>query len=217
MDSKSINTFIVNLMIRTDRKKHSIEQFNDKSEFNFNIIEAIEHKRGANGLWETILGIIRKASDRQDDFIILCEDDHEFTAEYSYPLLLDAINEAQRKNADVLLGGVSWFDSALQIGKGMFWVDRFNGLQFTIIFKRFYNAILEADFSQHDSADFKISTLTDNAMVIYPFISVQKEFGYSDVTNKNGEEGHVSNLFKTRSDKLEQLVTVADFHSLIFE
>jgi hypothetical protein len=58
-----------------------------------------------------------------------------------------------------------------------------------ILFKQFYNAILETEFGEYDAADYKIAALTNNIFFIYPFISVQKEFGYSDATTKNNREG----------------------------
>ena len=56
--------------------------------------------------------------------------------------------------------------------------------------------------------DFKISELSDKIFVMHPFISVQKEFGYSDVTSKNAEEGYVESLFAGSSRKLNMLKRV---------
>lgn len=212
-----MEVFVINLKRRIDRKEHTINQFKNKSEFNLTIVEAIEHQNGAIGLWQTFRKILKNAKQLNEEFIIICEDDHLFTSHYNKEILLKAVEESKRKGADVLLGGVSWFDSVLQIDKGLFWTNRFNATQFTIIYKWFYDKLLEADFTEYDTADIKISSLTDSVMVMYPFISIQKEFGYSDVTSKNGEEGYVENLFENRANNLQQLNTVASYYEIKFK
>ena len=47
---------------------------------------------------------------------------------------------------------------------------------------------------------------------MYPFISVQKEFGYSDVTPKNGEQGFVDKCFSETSERLRLLQDVETFY-----
>ena len=47
--------------------------------------------------------------------------------------------------------------------------------------------MLNYSFKGIDTADEVISQLANNKMVIYPFISEQKDFGYSDVTLSNME------------------------------
>ena len=82
-------------------------------------------------------------------------------------------------------------------------------MQFTIIFQKFYNTLLAlGEIEEEFALDFKISELSDSIFVMYPFISVQKEFGYSDVTSKNAEEGYVEGLFKGTSQKLNMLKRV---------
>ena len=56
---------------------------------------------------------------------------------------------------------------------------------FVVVYKRFFNAILSYNFKDTDTADGVFSELSTNKMVIYPFISEQTDFGYSDVTQNN--------------------------------
>ncbi|MFK2249200.1 hypothetical protein ACIXO6_15670 [Bacteroides fragilis] len=42
-------------------------------------------------------------------------------------------------------------------------------------------------------------------MTIYPFISVQKDFGYSDVTVYNGTPGMISNYFSQANYRLRMI------------
>ncbi|MDN3548778.1 hypothetical protein [Mucilaginibacter aquaedulcis] len=199
MKNKIIDTYIINLRSRIERKEHILNEFKTREEFAVNIVEACEHKIGAVGLWNSIKKIIREAERKELEYVLICEDDHLFTSDYSKDILFERIAYSIDKNADILSGGVSWFEDALYIADGIFWVRKFSGAQFTIIFKKFYRIILEATFEDTDAADYKMGTLTNNKFFIYPFISVQQEFGYSDVTDKNNEPGHVVDLFKRSS------------------
>ena len=211
----SIPVSLINLKSRTDRRLHILQQFCQKAEFAVHIIEACEHNNGAIGLWNSIIQILTSLVNDENDYVIICEDDHQFTEHYSKELLFHCIAEAQERDADILSGGVSWFRDIIQISENLFWIEKFSGLQFTIIFKRFYDKILSANFSKTDAADYKISTLSDNKFVIYPFISVQKEFGYSDVTSKNNKAGFVERIFEESSERLRLLTNVNSFYKMI--
>jgi len=215
MKEKPLSTYIINLKNRTDRKAYILKEFAGRDEFNINIVEGHEHKVGAVGLWNTIRHIIQNLANQKDEYILICEDDHQFTGHYSKGFLFNCIREVQGKEADVLLGGVSSTRSVLSISKSLFWLEKFSGLQFTILFRKFFKTILEADFGNNDAADYKISALTANKFFIYPFISVQKEFGYSDATAKNNTEGRVTELFSTTSETVQHLLNVAAFYKTI--
>ncbi|MRG46983.1 hypothetical protein GFS24_17810 [Chitinophaga sp. SYP-B3965] len=208
--------YIINLKERKDRLEHIKGQMQDRNEFSVFIKEAIKHETGALGLWNTLVTIVKEARSKEEKFIIICEDDHLFTDCYNATLLRKAIVEAGDKEADLLSGGVSWFHTALQISSDLFWVDRFTGLQFTVIYSKFFNAILDATFEPTDAADYKLSELTGNKFLLYPFISIQREFGYSDVTEKNNLPGYVTQVFADSLEKLGQLKDVGVFYGLEF-
>jgi len=210
---KNIETYIINLEKRTERYAHANMQFLRKNQFEVNFVRAIENVNGALGLWQTIVCTIQSLDPNENDYILICEDDHTFTKKYNIQKLLSTIREAQEKQADVLLGGVSWFLDALQISENLFWVDQFTGTQFMIIFRKFYQTILNADFNMGDTADRKICALTTNKLLIYPFISVQKEFGYSDATPFNNKEGYVTEIFEKSSVVLSNMVKVNSFYN----
>lgn len=90
----------------------------------------------------------------------------------------------------------------------MFWIGKFTGLQFTVVFRKFYDTLLGSELHINDAADFHVSFLSRSKFVIHPFISIQKEFGYSDVTKENNNEGRVERLFKETSGGLESLKKV---------
>lgn len=214
----SIPTYIINLKHRTDRKRHATNQFaKNSSLFRYHVFEAIEHAVPDRGIWLSIRSIITEADRMDYDFVLVCEDDHVFTTHFNGDLLNSCIKESARLDADILSGGVSWFDTAVQVSKDMFWVDHFNGLQFTIFFKKFYQTILSAEVVSKWTSDTRLGEMSSNTLVIHPFISVQKEFGYSDVTKKNSEDGYVSKLFENRSEKLTQLAAVSHFYGLNYK
>ena len=187
----------INLESRTERKNHIEIEFSDRHEFNLRIVQAIKHEVGAIGLWQSLIGVVKEMSLYDDEYFIFCEDDHTFTKHYTPEVLQEGIETAKSHNADILLGGVSWLETAVQVSDRMFWVDKYTGNQFVVIFKKFYPVILGITDFENMTADKKISELSENKFVIFPFISLQKEFGYSDATNNNNNTGRVDYLFDT--------------------
>jgi len=215
MSIAPIPTFIINLKSRVDRRQHIINEFAARNEFSVNIVEAHEHQIGAVGLWYTIKYILQKVANSECEYVLICEDDHQFTPFYSKELLFKSISQVQDLNADILIGGVNWFNGVAPVNDTLLWSYIFNGTQFIIVFKKFFDSILQADFGDYDGADFKISTLTQNKFIIYPFISVQKDFGYSDATPHNNLPGRADELFLKSSQWLQNLKDVASYYKNI--
>jgi len=212
LDDARIPVFAINLKHRIDRYESIKQEFLGKPEFNVEIVEGLSHELKTVSLWQTIKGIIRSNLQDTADFIIICEDDHQFTDHYNPSQLLQHIHEARVCGADILCGGISSCKNGIRISNSLFWVERFTGLQFSVIFKKFFPEILSAHFGEYDVADHKISSLTDKKFVVHPFISIQKEFGYSDVTVINNNTGRVEQLFKDTSEKLDILRKVSEFY-----
>lgn len=212
---QKFKTYVVNLKERPDRKMHIIQEFSERPEFDVTIVSAIRDKIGSWGLWLTIKTIVKEARDKNYDYIIICEDDHIFTKDYDKISLSNLIENLKMNKADILLGGASWFDTALPISRNLFWVKKFHGLQFTVVFKSFYEKLLNMEMKKGNNADIKMSNYSDRSFVCYPYISFQKEFGYSDVTIRNSQKGYVSKIFENRMEKLKQLHEVATYYKKI--
>ena len=202
----------INLESRTERKNHIEIEFSDRHEFNLRIVQAIKHEVGAIGLWQSLIGVVKEMSLYDDEYFIFCEDDHTFTKHYTSGVLQEGIETAKSHNADILLGGVSWLETAVQVSDRMFWVDKYTGNQFVVIFNKFYPVILGITDFENMTADKKISELSENKFVIFPFISLQKEFGYSDATNNNNNTGRVDYLFDTTIKKLSKIDKVRRYY-----
>jgi len=202
---KRIATYVINLEKRTDRKRHIVGEFLDKPEFDVRIVNGIEDMNGGRGLWMTISNIVRNLINTEDDFFLLVEDDHQFTNRYDVRFFWDAVERAESLGAEILLGGVSWFGSAVRESENLFAVNLFNATQFVIVFKSFYKKTLNNLDNYSQAADVSLSKIAKKKFVIYPFISVQKEFGYSDATSFNERKGYVTEIFSRSKKRLECL------------
>lgn len=208
----SIPVYIVNLKKRTDRKKSVVDEFYGKNQFDVTICEPLSHPIGSYSLWKTFQDIVLKCKQQEYQYFIFCEDDHIFTEYYSESVLFENIQTAIRYDADILLGGVSWFDLPIQCEQNLFYVDQFNGMQFSVIFSSLYDKILDYRDTVDTIVDLCISNLSSNIFVMWPFLSIQKEFGYSDVTSFNNTPNYVNHLFEKTSKELCILNKVREFY-----
>lgn len=207
-----IQVYAPNLSCRTDRRTSLEHEFLDKPEFELHIVPAIENENGAWGLWQTFHSIVAIEAQKESDFFIFCEDDHTFTQDYDKDTLMANIAEANQLGADLLSGGMSWLSRPVQISPSLFHVDAFNGMQFTVVYRRFYSKILAYQTKEGFVTDAFLSSVSENVYVVYPFISTQKEFGYSDVTSRNNENGRVTSLFCNMRKWLKRLDKVYRFY-----
>jgi len=213
-----IPSFAINLEKRIDRRNHISNEFIGKPEFNLHIVKAIEHQNGDDGLWLTISHIVQNLINHDDDFCLILEDDHQFTNYYDYDFLISQIQIAKSLGAEVLLGGVSWFNRAIPSTKNLFEIDSFNATQFVIILKSFYKKFIDKIDQFRYSADINISKIASKKFLIYPFISIQKEFGYSDATSFNSEPGYVTKIFENSRKRLRNLNIVCNYYDkLIYD
>lgn len=210
--NKSIPTFIINLKERDDRKAHTIQEFSGKEEFNLTIVEAIKHQNGAFGLLLTIRMILSTLVPEDSSYIIIGEDDHQFTHNYSKETFLETVNDAESRGADLLIGGMSFFKGFIPITPHLKWVHSFTGTQFVIIFRQYFQQIIHADIEIGVITDKLYSALSNNKYFIYPFISTQKEFGYSDATGENNESGRITKLFEKSASNAQLLTEVYSYY-----
>lgn len=211
MITSPFTVYALNLVHRTERKESIESQFQGRDEFDLHVIPAIELRQPTWGLWQTFYKIVGQEKKKGSPFFIFCEDDHVFTSQYNKRYLFDCIEEADTMGADLLSGGMSVVSSPVQVRKNLFWVDLFNGMQFTVVYSRLYEQILAAKTDGGYTLDIQLSYLAKTKFVMYPYISVQKEFGYSDATTTNNEEGKIDRFFRISQESLEKLCKVRNF------
>lgn len=208
-----IEVYVPNLKYRKDRRMSIKQQFADKDEFSLNIVDAIELKNGAFGLWQTFYNITCTEQEKGSKYFIFCEDDHIFTENYSWEYLKNMIETADNMEADLLSGGMSVVNIPVCVCNNLFWVSSFNGMQFTVVFNRLYERITKSKTAEGYITDIHLSRLARNKFVMFPYISEQKDFGYSDATKNNNRQGWVSSLFKTAQSLLEKLYKCKNYFS----
>jgi hypothetical protein len=210
----TIPVFVINLKKRVDRREHILTQFDGRSEFDIHLTEPLPHILATKSLWLTIQYIIQKSITAGYEFVVICEDDHCFTTQYTAARFYENIAAANSFNCDILCGGVNSVKSTFSLSPGLYWMEQFTGLQFTVVFRRFFSAILELPFNDaEDCADIAISNTAKCKALLYPFISVQKEFGYSDVTTANNKPGFMGELFAQSAERIVNLSKVAGFYA----
>lgn len=210
----SIRTFIINMKDRCDRRENIVKEFQGKEEFDLDIIDACTHNVGAIGLWKSILKILEIAIRDDEDVILICEDDHSFTPDYEREYFFRNIVEAHSQGADVLAGGIGGFGYAVPIATNRFWVDYFCCTQFIVLYKKYFKQLMDYTFKDCDTADGVISMQSTNTMVLYPFISIQKDFGYSDITKDLMDNpGLITHIFKMADSRLSNIKAVSDYYA----
>lgn len=208
-DEFFLPTYVINLKEREDRHKHIEKQFSGKTEFEVTFIDAIKHPIGAVGLWESLKKIIKIAMKKEEDVILVCEDDHFFTKHYSKEYLFSNIIGAANQGAELLSGGISNYRVAVPVSAHRYWIDRFFATQFLILYKPIFNKILNYDFQNTDAEDLILPLLSEKCMVMFPFISEQYDFGYSDVTEVHNENpGIVTRMFCQTKQRLSVIQDV---------
>lgn len=209
-----IPTYVINLKERTERKEHISKEFEGKQEFGITFVDACTHPIGAVGLWNSIVKVIEMAVEQDDDVILICEDDHYFTEYYSKEYLFENIINAHEQGADILSGGIGGFGYAVPVAKNRYWVDWLWCTQFIVVYKKFFQKILNYEFKEDDTADGVISQLSNNLMTLYPFISRQKEFGYSDITQGNKDNPNlITQHFEHADAYLSAVHRVSNFYN----
>lgn len=206
-----IPTYIINLKSRSERRGNVLKEFESRSEFDVTLVEAIAHEVGLIGLWKSIKHILKNLISVHYEYVIICQDDHQFTEQYSFELLKESIDEAIALDADILLGGVSWFQTVFQSSRHLYWVEKFSGLQFSVVFKKFFAPLLTLELDGFDAGDYRISAFTDKKWVIYPYISTQRDYGYSDVTVKNNKPIRQQQLFEQSDSTMKTMIQIASY------
>jgi|SRR5690606_3366648 len=203
-------TYIINLADRKDRRIHMESVFKHRSEFQLFFFDAIRQTPGSLGLFLSFKSIVQYAQQSGLEYVIICEDDHNFTGQYTPEYLNKIITKGIAHGFDIIVGGMSNVHDVLFLEDDLIWLSGFTGLQFTIVFSGFYQQILNYSLPYGANFDLELGQLSNNIYGCYPPISEQISFGYSDVTEKNTNY-KVENYFENCIAKLNRLYKVSQY------
>lgn len=198
-----IPTYIINLKKRSECLNHILNQFEGKPEFNIKVVEACEYKIEEIGLWQSMVKVINIAIHNKDDVIIICNNDHEFTGNYTKEYLFQNIIEANEQGCAILAGGIGSFGHAVPLTVNRMWVNPFQSTQFIVLYKNIFEKILTYKFKKNEATDLVLAQMTSHKMVLYPFISRKRGYCPSDCTTIHNEKpGLVQNMFQKTEERL---------------
>ena len=172
------NIILPTYIISFGANEHCIEninsEFKTRPEFNTRVIK-FQSKKTELAQWEAIRSIVERAQIENDDVVLISSENHRFTKNYNYDLLIKTIYQAHKVGARLVLGGiVGGFSNVVFLPPGMFWLDRFSASQFMILFKSFYEIIIKESFTSYDSIDVILSSATSMKFLMFPMISMTK-------------------------------------------
>lgn len=181
----TIPTYLLQLL--PAENDDATSQFSEKMEFDVQLI-SFDKKITLHLLWKEIKGIIRRAVNNDDDIIIICDDRHRFTNEYSKSFLINNIIRAHELGAACLLGGASNCECAISVTENLFWVKSFDTTHFIVLYKKIFNEILTINDCRRSNPLTLLSQITSNKMLLYPFLSTPSEVGTNQKKNYTNKQ-----------------------------
>lgn len=213
-DGIIIPTFVINSKERKQTLKFINQEFADFDEFDITIVEACEHKIAGVALWKSLVKAVSIANDNNDDVIIICDDSHEFTVEYTKGFLLSNIIEANEQGVAILLGGVEGFGQVVPLTKNRFWIDAFSSCHFIVLYKKIFPKILNYKFRKIDLVDKVLSEMTSHKMILHPFISRQMNAGSLNTrADHDAADDHLPGMLKKNGVRLEKILVAYSRYS----
>ena len=121
-DEVCISTFLVGEWTNVMVKKH----FDGKSLFRTEMLVSPSLSRWS--LFRCAVEHAEKSGD--DDVIVVCFNEHNFTNNFDGRLFLDVIVEASKRGAQLLIGGCQKVENMVPVTSSLFWVDVTSGASF---------------------------------------------------------------------------------------
>lgn len=208
-DGIIIPTYVINSKERNETLEFINQEFTGFSEFDITIVEASKHKIADVGLWKSLVKAVSMANDNNDDVIIICNDNHKFTVEYSKEFLLSNIIAANEQGVAILLGGAEGFGQVVPLTKNRLWIDAFSSCHFIVLYKKIFAKILNYKFRKIDLVDNVLSEMTSHKMILHPFISRQMNSGSLNTTAVHYiTDDQLPGMLKKTGARLEKILIV---------
>lgn len=178
----SIPTYIMPLQTLYDNERLKAE-FKDKNEYNLKFVPLVKVAKEPIDRLNTLKNIVREAQIADEDFILVCDDKHTFTSDYSFSEFKKAIIKAYYLNTKMLLCGfLGEGNNILFLNSSLFWLDSFSKSSFLVLYKSIYQNILDLVPDNTLSYEDQLSSITSNKLCLFPIISASRKD--SDIENQ---------------------------------
>ena len=163
-----IKTFADNYYINTfcfynNRNKYQ-EYFSKKKEFRIHWIKSTSPSPNINQ--KNLNSILTRSIQEEDDVIIICFDNYRFKRNYSKYSLFKYILMAKFYQADILFGNGSEMDCMCKIQDELYWVNSIKKSNFIVLYRKFFNKILDINSLNSKSFPETISALSHDKLMI---------------------------------------------------
>jgi len=135
--------------------------------------KGILYKRLSLNNKETIYGlkqIIQDAQKNDEGLIAICSPDFSLSYTFEKKCFFRNIFKCYSLGCDLLYGSLNTTEQIMPIGDHLFWLKSSGSTKCVIIFKSLYKTILDYNIEEDISWETVISNISNNKMVIYPFI-----------------------------------------------
>lgn len=201
-----IKTYIIsNKDRRPDRYADVVRQFSNKSEFDVQMTQCIfldDNRR--YGLWLSMMNCIADAKKNAYEKCILVEDDAYFTDYYNENTFLQYVNYCESAGYDILNGGIYGTSNPIRNTdkEGLWDITWCWATHFIVVYNKCYDKLLNYKFELHaDVADGVLNKLGLKRAVMYPFMVLQKDYGYTDITFHT--VGHMAEMLRDTNKVFE--------------
>lgn len=150
------------------------KEFQGRTEFE---IHPVSGSWDWNNLRHVIEQVCRKD---EDDAIVVCHEGHHFTGDYQTCSFMGALLESSELGTDMLLGGCRVFGNLVPVSNRLYWVNKFEGSNFFVLFRRSFQPLLDISPNDDENLDEILSRGLSNKLLISPFISSNGAKGRAD-------------------------------------
>lgn len=112
----------------------------------------------------------------ESEFVIICSTPKNIDNLAVQQHLHGCISRAQKRGADILLGGVKNFEKILEVDESLFCVEKFRGFNFIIFFKSIFDPIIKNQMYTHVCIEDFLCEIAKNIFVMHPFITLDENF-----------------------------------------
>lgn len=152
--------------------------------------EGKETNKRFDGLFDSIKAVVREAYEQP--YVVIFEDDVFPTEYFSFEAIQDSANEGEKLEAHIVLGGIKEYcfnkGESLPLTK----IHNYRGSQLMIIYKRFYDEILNTPSGHREFELFSSHHGKIRKYVTLPFLAYQADFPSRFLTKSMHKQDYIN-------------------------